>query len=110
MGYFKKINALLVYSKSFHETVHNKWCLHKTIRQTENGLEHGFVKHWLNPATAVNISRVTVDCFPFDVIFFAMLPAHGIWRLAVNSFIVGCHVAMNKPMNERAATGKTLPI
>ena len=29
--------------------------------------------------TAVNISRVTVNCFPFDVIVFAMLPAHGIW-------------------------------
>ena len=29
-------------------------------------------------ATAVNISRVTVNCFPFDVIIFAMLPAHGI--------------------------------
>ena len=31
-------------------------------------------------ATAVNISRVRVNCFPFDVIVFAMLPAHGIWR------------------------------
>ena len=30
-------------------------------------------------ATAVNIARVTVNCFPFDVIVFAMLPAHGIW-------------------------------
>ena len=30
--------------------------------------------------TAVNISRVTVNCFPFDVVVFAMLPAHGIWR------------------------------
>ena len=29
--------------------------------------------------TAVNIARVTVNCFPFDVIVFAMLPAHGIW-------------------------------
>ena len=34
-------------------------------------------------ATAVNISRVTVNCFPFDVIVFAMLPAHGIWRETV---------------------------
>ena len=42
-------------------------------------------------ATAVNISRVTVNCFPFDVIVFAMLPAH----LAGNSFIVRCHVTMN---------------
>ena len=35
-------------------------------------------------ATAVNISRVTVNCFPFDVIVFAMLPAHGIWRVTVS--------------------------
>ena len=35
-------------------------------------------------ATAVNISRVTVNCFPFDVIVFAMLPAHGIWRETVS--------------------------
>ena len=30
-------------------------------------------------ATVVNISRVTVNCFLFDVIVFAMLPARGIW-------------------------------
>ena len=35
-------------------------------------------------ATAVNISRVTVNCFPFDVIVFAMLRAHGIWRETVS--------------------------
>ena len=35
-------------------------------------------------ATAVNISRVTVNCFPFDVIVFAMLPAHDIWRETVS--------------------------
>ena len=35
-------------------------------------------------ATAVNISRVTVNCFPFDLIVFAMLPAHGIWRETVS--------------------------
>ena len=35
-------------------------------------------------ATAVNISRVAVKCFPFDVIVFAMLPAHGIWRETVS--------------------------
>ena len=34
-------------------------------------------------ATAVNISRVTVNCFPFDVIVFAMLPALGNWRETV---------------------------
>ena len=31
----------------------------------------------------VNISRVTVNCFLFDVTVFAMLPAHGIWRETV---------------------------
>ena len=35
-------------------------------------------------ATVVNISRVTVNCFPFDVIVFAMLPAQGIWRETVS--------------------------
>ena len=41
-------------------------------------------------ATAVNISRVTVNCFPFDVIVFAMLPAHGIWRETVSLLDVMC--------------------
>ena len=31
VGYFKKRNALLVYFKCFHEAVHNKWCLHKSV-------------------------------------------------------------------------------
>ena len=35
-------------------------------------------------ATAVNISQVTVNCFQFDVIVFAMLPAHGIWQETVS--------------------------
>ena len=35
-------------------------------------------------ATAVNISQVTVNCFPFDVIVLAMLPAYGIWRETVS--------------------------
>ena len=35
-------------------------------------------------AIAVNISRVTVNCFPFDVTVFAMLPAQGIWRETVS--------------------------
>ena len=40
----------------------------------------------LTNATAVNISRVTVNCFLFDVIVFAMLPAHGIFRETVSLF------------------------
>ena len=37
-----------------------------------------------SPATTVNISQVTVNCFPFDVIVFVMLPAQGIWRETVS--------------------------
>ena len=40
--------------------------------------------HLWSRATAFNISRVTVHCFPFDVIVFAMFPAHGIWRATVS--------------------------
>ena len=39
--------------------------------------------HLWSRETAVNISRLTVNCFPFDVIDFAMLPAHDIWRETV---------------------------
>ena len=46
-------------------------------------------------ATAVNISRVTVNCFPFDVIVFAMLPTHGIWQETVSSLDVMADVTMN---------------
>ena len=35
-------------------------------------------------ATAVNISRVIVNYFPFDVIVFPMLPAQSIWRETVS--------------------------
>ena len=48
MGYFKKTNVFLVYFMCFDETVHDKWCWHKSVRHTENGLERGFVEHWLN--------------------------------------------------------------
>ena len=43
-------------------------------------------------ATAVNISRVTVNSFPFDVIVFRNVARS--WHLAGNSFIVRCHVTM----------------
>ena len=42
---FKKINAFLVHIICSNETVHVKWCLHKSVRQTKNGLKHVFVKH-----------------------------------------------------------------
>ena len=34
-------------------------------------------------ATVVNISWITVNCFMFDVIDFAVLAAHDIWQEAV---------------------------
>ena len=40
--------------------------------------------HLWSRATVVNISRVTVNCFSFDVIVFAMLHAQGIWREIVS--------------------------
>ena len=46
--HFKKTNAFLVYAIWFHETVDDKWCLHKSVLQTNNGLERFFVEHWLN--------------------------------------------------------------
>ena len=48
LGSFKKTNAFLVYLIRSNETVHDKWRLHKSVRQTESGLKRGFVKHWLN--------------------------------------------------------------
>ena len=48
VGYFKRTNVFLAYAICFHETVRDKKCLDKSVGQTENGLERGFVKHWLN--------------------------------------------------------------
>ena len=31
----------------FIKIAHDKWCLDKSVGQTENGMEHGFVKHRL---------------------------------------------------------------
>ena len=61
--------------------------------------------HLWSRATAGNISRVTVNRFPFDVIVFAMLPDHGIWRETVS--FVRCYVTMSLPMNGCAVPGKT---
>ena len=44
MGYFKKINAFLFCALCLEVTAFND----KSIGLTENALEHGFVKHWLN--------------------------------------------------------------
>jgi len=43
MAYFKNKNTFLVdYTICFHVAVHDKWCLHISIQQNENGLERGF--------------------------------------------------------------------
>ena len=46
-----------------------------------NGSEWSKTDHFTDKgsATVVNFLRVTVNCFLFDVIVFAVLPAHGIW-------------------------------
>ena len=31
----------------FIKIAHDKWCLDKSVGQSENGMEHGFVKHRL---------------------------------------------------------------
>ena len=41
VGQFKEINAFLVYTICFHETVRDKWCLDKSVGKTENYLEGG---------------------------------------------------------------------
>ena len=38
----------------------------------------------LHATVTFTVDRVTVNCFPFDVIAFAMLLAHGIWRETVS--------------------------
>lgn len=42
------VSTFLVYVLYFHETVHEKRWLDKSVGQSENVLEHGFVKHSLN--------------------------------------------------------------
>ena len=46
---------------SFHETVHDKWCLHKGVWQTENGLKRGFVKHWAIDSEPIRAREVIVN-------------------------------------------------
>ena len=41
--FLSETNAFPVYAMCYHETVHDK-----SVLQTENGLERGFVKQWLN--------------------------------------------------------------
>ena len=42
------VSTFLVYVLYFRETVHEKRWLDKSVGQSENVLEHGFVKHSLN--------------------------------------------------------------
>ena len=44
VGYFKKINASLFYTLCVEVTAFHD----KSVGLTENGLERGFVKHWLS--------------------------------------------------------------
>ena len=72
---------------------------HLQIRANNVNNQHVSTR-WLNadnmlhPTVLRSFGRgLTLKCFPFDLIVFAMLPAHG--NLAGNSFIVRCHVTMN---------------
>ena len=56
--------------------------LYSTTKQKQI-LKHA-LKFLCSRSTAVNISRVTMNCFPFDAIVFAMLPAPGVWRETVS--------------------------
>ena len=47
-SFLGQISAFPVKTLYFHETFHDKWCEDKSVEQTENGLERGFAKHWLN--------------------------------------------------------------
>ena len=48
MGYFKKTNPVLFHFKYIYETACDKWGWNESVHETENGLECGFVKHWLH--------------------------------------------------------------
>ena len=69
-----------IYCSSWDQSLSD--LLYSKTKQTQN-LKTA-LRFQRSRATAVNISRVTVNCFPFDVIVFAMLPAHGIWRETVS--------------------------
>ena len=56
--------------------------LYSKTKQTQN--LKTVLRFQRSRAKAVNISRVTVNCFPLDVIVFPMLPTHGIWRETVS--------------------------
>ena len=45
---FKKVSAFPDYTIGFIQIVHEKSCLDKSVGQSDNGLERGFVKHKLN--------------------------------------------------------------
>ena len=48
VGSFKKTNAFLVHFIGSNEIIHVKWCLHKSVRQSEDRVKRVFVKHLLN--------------------------------------------------------------
>jgi len=69
------------------------------------------LKKWgktLVSTTAVSISRV-IHCFPFEVIVFLMLPAHGIRRETVYIYF-RCDQAANEwaRRNEKNSCNKTI--
>ena len=60
-SYFKKITPFPVFAICFIEILHDKWCLDKSVGQTENGLEGGFVKHALNSVLITGPKGLALD-------------------------------------------------
>ena len=52
----------------------------KNVLRFQQQLQATFNCTLLSRATVVNIFQVTVHFFSFDIIVFAMLPTHDIWR------------------------------
>ena len=55
------VNVSPVYTVCFHQKFHDKCCLRKSIKQTENGLDTS-VKHYLNSVKIVGPETLLVLC------------------------------------------------
>lgn len=87
---------------SFYRTNWNQIC---NFVIKDNGYVWANVDRILTNSTKEGTA--TVNCFPFDVVVFTTVARS--WHLTVNSFIVGCHVAINQPMNGRTVAGTRYP-
>ena len=78
MGYFKKICAFLVYAMYYHENVHNKInAVYIEHWVKENGLECGFVEHWLS-SVYVNGPKIS-QMYRLNILFNTPWTTIGMW-------------------------------